>query len=859
MLNIKDPSPTVLKQKQCMEYILRSVLDGPNTKDKNNFQRLKLLVHGNGGCGKSVVARAAAHMLRQSGRGVVLSAPTGVAAFNINGATLHSSLLLPVVNQSYGKTCDVPLPRGEQLAALQSFWRHVDVLVVDEMGFVSKETLERMDSHLRLARDMSYICFGGLHVIFMGDLYQLPPPGGGNAFMTCHMTHCLDAEPFPIELVYWFVVVLTFQSLFQIATRYKCLNLGACPILHSIFLSSEHCVCDCVGVSGYPIFASKLWLLFELCELEGNQRAAKDPEWAALLARVRVGQWTDADIETLHSLVIKKGSGRTPAPGAVHLFATRKAVADHNHQYIMEHVRTSGAELHDCPAADISVNTGAPLAPEKAWPRSEDTGGLETLLQLAEGVQVMLRKNLDVQDGLVNGARGKVEKIAVFEDGEVDRVWVKFEKGAGDKWAQNNESAYGVAIQRCQATFKDIDGNKAERRQFPLVLAKATTIHKSQAATYHAGVHACLDKTVKQAGQAYVALSRSPTKDLCTLESFHAKSLVFNIHAEWALTSLKAKLASSPGPKNERMRELWEAVIKPKETAEHYKAKLAGMAPPNWKAYAEEQKALAQETNGKKGGTLTCPRCGWTAADEKLLKNHKPKCPAKKTRAKAKAKAKSKPKATPKSQAAAAPKSQPSRPLLGNAVQQSQPPKRNKRKRTEEPAATAHPMPVPKALPPLPPPAESPPEAVPVQFFQRQRAAHCGMHALNNALQGAIFRPMDMKSAAQAYLQEMRGLDEARHEHIRAGGWYSIQVLYTALFAKGFMLDLDNRVLAYEQAVLAEGPFVQNWSNVHWVAYLLGADSNIYLLDSMKPGPEVISEAAFAASLVEHETYAVNG
>lgn len=91
-------------------------------------------------------------------------------------------------------------------------------------------------------------------------------------------------------------------------------------------------------------------------------------------------------------------------------------------------------------------------------------------------------------------------------------MWVNFDKGAGAKWCHNNESLCGVAIQRCQATFQDRDGNKAERRQFPLVLAKATTIHKSQAATYHAGVHASLDKTVKQAGQAYVALSRSRPK-----------------------------------------------------------------------------------------------------------------------------------------------------------------------------------------------------------------------------------------------------------------------------------------------------------------------------------------------------------
>ena len=185
MLTVKDPSPTVPKQKQCMEYILRSVLEGPNTKDKSNFQRLNLLVHGSGGCGKSVVARATAHMLRQSGRGVVLSAPTGVAAFNINGTTLHSSLLLPVVNDSYGKACDVPLPRGEQLAAWQSFWRHVDVLVIDEMSFVASWILERMDAHLRLARNIPLIPFGGLHVIFMGDLYQLPPPGGCGHFMTC--------------------------------------------------------------------------------------------------------------------------------------------------------------------------------------------------------------------------------------------------------------------------------------------------------------------------------------------------------------------------------------------------------------------------------------------------------------------------------------------------------------------------------------------------------------------------------------------------------------------------------------------------------------------------------------------------
>ena len=191
MLNVENPSAEVLKQKRAVQYILGSVLDGPNSKDKGSMERLRLLVHGPGGCGKSVVTRATAHMLRQAGKGTVLAAPTGVAAFNINDITLHSSLLLPVANQSYGKTCDVPLPRGEQLASLHSFWKHVDVLMVDELSFISSTMFERVDQHLRLARDMPHVPFGGVHIVLIGDLYQLPPPGGWNGEATSiHLSFC---------------------------------------------------------------------------------------------------------------------------------------------------------------------------------------------------------------------------------------------------------------------------------------------------------------------------------------------------------------------------------------------------------------------------------------------------------------------------------------------------------------------------------------------------------------------------------------------------------------------------------------------------------------------------------------------
>ena len=564
--------------------------------------------------------------------------------------------------------------------------------------------------------------------------------------------------------------------------------------------------------------------MFELCELEGNQRAARDPEWAALLARVRVGKWTERDVETLKGLVLAKREA--PAEGAVHLYATRAQVANCNRSCIKDFAEAASKDIHDCPATDVVVNTGAPLPPEKAWLLSEDTGGLEALLRLAEGAEVMLRKNLDVGDGLANGARGKVLRVDLHSDGEVDKVWVEFEKGAGVKWQQAHQSAAGVAIRRTSTSFLDKDGNRAERRQFPLVLSKGTTIHKSQAATYHAGVHACLDKRVRQEGQAYVALSRSPTQSLCTLEKFDEESLRFNANAEWALTNLKLKLAKRGGPARAGLQDLWRQVIQPAEDVAHYEDRLKMTQPPNWKRYSEEQLALSAAEREEGGGSFACPRCGWVADSAAAYKKHK--CPAKK--AKAKPAPKPKQTAKPKVKTAAQPRLR---------------------------AALAGPL---SAAAPLPPPAAAPPAAAPPApdlYFERQHRAHCGMHAVNNALGGKIFTPHHMKTAADYYLQELRGVDDAVGEHIHAGGWYSVQVLYTALFRKGHSLDFHAPVLTLEQARGATA-FLQNWNNEHWVAYRRLPDGALCRLDSLQRAPEPVSEAALVASCAEHPTYAID-
>ena len=168
--------------------------------------------------------------------------------------------------------------------------------------------------------------------------------------------------------------------------------------------------------------------------------------------------------------------------------------------------------------------------------------------------------------------------------------------------------------------------------------------------------------------------------------------------------------------------------------------------------------------------------------------------------------------------------------------------------------------PPPPSPPPLPPPADPPPDDLPLPaqcfFFQRQQAAHCGMHALNNSLGGALFTPAAMKTAAQSYLQEMQGIDGAAREHIRPGGWYSVQILYTALFNRGYTLNFDQPVQSLQEAHLAPA-LVQNWNSQHWVAYRWGQDGAIYLLDSMSDGPQRMLEEEFSASLTMHWTYAV--
>ena len=132
------------------------------------------VVRGGGGVGKSYVINCFRKWLASDGRSLdwaVVLAPTGTAANNISGFTLHSKLKLPApTNDNTFK----PLS-DDSLAELQDLWMAVRVALIDEMSMVGRRTLRCIDLRLREATGRHDVVFGGMSVFLFGDFGQLPP------------------------------------------------------------------------------------------------------------------------------------------------------------------------------------------------------------------------------------------------------------------------------------------------------------------------------------------------------------------------------------------------------------------------------------------------------------------------------------------------------------------------------------------------------------------------------------------------------------------------------------------------------------------------------------------------------------
>jgi ATP-dependent DNA helicase PIF1 len=373
--------------------------------------REHVFVTGRAGTGKSTLLN---HLSWNTDKQLVISAPTGVAALNVGGQTIHSLFRLPI-----GVIADHDI---QQSAELRKLLNTIDTLVIDEVSMVNADLMDAIDRSLRQARQRSTEAFGGVQIVLFGDPYQLAPVPG-------------DAD----ERAYFGD---TYRSMW--------------------------------------FFDAKVWQeadlkIVELTEIHRQHEA----DFKAMLNAVRHGTVTQEIADRLNS------TGARPAPddGTITL-ATRNDTVNRINAEALK--RLPGRVLSA--KAEISGDFGG-----RTFPADET-------LDLKVGAQVMfLRNDSAGSDGSrwVNGTIGTVTRIdsTVFVDvdGDVHEVdpivWEKF------------KYTYSAATKKLTKQVV------AEFTQFPLRLAWAVTIHKSQGKTYDSAI-VDLGARAFSPGQTYVALSR---------------------------------------------------------------------------------------------------------------------------------------------------------------------------------------------------------------------------------------------------------------------------------------------------------------------------------------------------------------
>src|SRR4051812_2892073 len=129
-----------------------------------------IFLTGKAGTGKTTFLH---QIKKENSKRIVVTAPTGVAAINAGGMTLHSFFQLPFGLHVPGASREVNNQRRFSRDKVQLL-RTLDLLVIDEISMVRADLLDAVDDVLRRYRGNSR-AFGGVQVLMIGDLYQLPP------------------------------------------------------------------------------------------------------------------------------------------------------------------------------------------------------------------------------------------------------------------------------------------------------------------------------------------------------------------------------------------------------------------------------------------------------------------------------------------------------------------------------------------------------------------------------------------------------------------------------------------------------------------------------------------------------------
>ena len=444
-----------IKQREFYHHVVTWI----KTKD----EPLYAFLTGGAGVGKSVVVRAlyqGLHRYLCSKEGedpddvrILLCAPTGKSAYNINGLTLHNAFHVQG-NKCKGAKLANQRISFDVLNTLRMKYRNLTVIMIDEISMVGNEMFSIIESRAKKIKENKKT-FGGISVIVIGDLLQLQPVGEGWVFSD--------------------------------------LNKGISSL------------------------APNLWKeLFYMHELTDIMRQKDDMDFARLLNRLRENKITENDLSILESRIIKENDHLYPS-GATHLFISNKLVDDHNKE-IIRNLQTQKVTIKAFDVVQANVSPEVKKILISNLPQNAaDTANLSKEVEIAVDMKYDFTVNVDIADGLTNGASCEVKMIENKQKDRTSRpsiVWVKFdEDNIGARARKRYSSLYGPNIDKSWTPIFDIKRSfiykwkTYERIQFPLRAAAAKTIHKSQGCTLDEVVVKLTSKNPNKHIH-YVALSR---------------------------------------------------------------------------------------------------------------------------------------------------------------------------------------------------------------------------------------------------------------------------------------------------------------------------------------------------------------